>query len=211
MGIKPNWKLLLQIFLTFLKISPSTFGGGYAMIPLIEREVVENRKWMKLKEITDIFVIAQSVPGAIAINCAIFIGFRKSGYLGAIVATIGVLLPTFSITLLLSFVYLRVHDNPKVEAAFISIRATIVALIIYAGYKIGKTAVVDRTTFCLIFLTTGLMCLTPIHPVLVIAGGGLVGIVIVFIRRKLGMDTQLSIEEKKSDYQYPDCFMGGGI
>ncbi|MEX2416533.1 MAG: chromate transporter [Paenibacillaceae bacterium] len=202
-------KLLLQIFLTFLRISPTSFGGGYAMIPLIEQEIVERRKWMKPKEMTDVFVIAQAAPGAIAINSAIFTGYRMAGYLGAIVATIGVLLPTFIIVIVLSFVYLQVHDNPKVAAAFISIRATIVALIIYAGYKIGKTAVVDRTTFCLIFLTIALMCLTSIHPVVVILGGGLVGIVIVYIRKKIGMYTKMSIEEQHNNYQ--DYFMGGGI
>jgi chromate transporter len=210
---KTDWKLLLQIFLTFLKIGPLTFGGGYAMIPLIEREVVEGRKWMLSKDITDIFVIAQSIPGAIAINSAILIGYRKAGYLGSIIAMIGVLLPTFCIVVLLSYVYMQIQDNPKVEAAFMSIRATIVALIIYAAYKIGKTAIVDKTTLSLVFLTVIVMYFAHIHPVIIIIAGGLAGIVIVFIRGKLGLETKLTNEDIQMKYKYKDkdYFMGGGI
>lgn len=210
---KTDWMLLLQIFLTFLKIGPLTFGGGYAMIPLIEREVVEGRKWMRSKDITDIFVVAQSIPGAIAINSAIFIGYRKAGYLGAIIAMIGVLLPTFCIVLLLSFVYMQIQDNPKVEAAFISIRATIVALIVYAAYKIGKTAIFDKTTLILAFITVIVMYYAHIHPVIIIVAGGLAGIVIVFIRGKLGLETKLTTEDSQKKYIYKDkdYFMGGGI
>src|SRR5690554_6291650 len=109
-------RLLSQIFITFLKISPVTFGGGYAMIPLIEKEVVDKRGWMKTQEIADIFAVAESVPGAIAINSATFIGFRLAGILGAVVAMIGVLLPTFLIVMMLSIFFLQVQDHPKVEA-----------------------------------------------------------------------------------------------
>lgn len=139
-GKKTDLKLLLQIFLTFFKIGPMTFGGGYAMIPLIEREVVKRRGWISTRDIADIFAVTESIPGAIAINSATFIGYRLAGARGAIVAMIGVLLPTFCIVVLLSLFFLQVQNHPKVEATFVSIRATIVALITYAAYKIGRIA-----------------------------------------------------------------------
>jgi chromate transporter len=207
---KSYWKLLIDIFITFLKIGPVTFGGGYAMIPLIEREVVERRRWFQTKDITDIFAVAESVPGAIAINSATFIGYRKAGVPGAVVAMVGVLLPTFVIVVLMSVFFLKVQDHPKVEAAFVSIRATIVALITYAAYKIGKTAIIDRTTLGLTILTAIVLFFTHIHPILLIIGGGALGIVIVMIRGKLGMETKLEADDQK-DYAYKDYFIGDGI
>ncbi len=202
-----NLKLLAQIFISFLKIGPVTFGGGYAMIPLIEREVVEKRGWVKTKDITDIFAVAESVPGAIAINSATFIGYRLAGVPGAIVAMTGVLLPTFIIVVMLSLFFLKVQDNPKVEAAFVSIRATIVALITYAAIKIGKTAVVDKTTVALIAITVALMFFVHIHPALLIICGGLVGIGIIALKKKLGISIKLEKEEKLK----PDFYLGDGI
>lgn len=93
--MKKDMKLLGQIFISFLKIGPVTFGGGYAMIPLIEREVVKNKQWLKIEDVSDVFALAESVPGAIAINSATFIGHRIAGIRGAICAMLGVLLPLF--------------------------------------------------------------------------------------------------------------------
>jgi chromate transporter len=205
-----NLKLLSQIFITFFKISPVTFGGGYAMIPLIEREVVEKRNWIQPKDITDIFAVSESVPGAIAINSATFIGFRLAGVPGAIAAMAGVLLPAFCIVLLLSIFFLKVQDNPKIEAAFISIRATIVALITYAAIKIGKTAVVDKTTVALIGITVAVMYFVHIHPILLILGGGIVGIAIIYFKKKLGMGIKLE-NESETKYKYADYYVGDGI
>src|SRR4051812_20212818 len=99
--MKAQWKMLFQLFWTFFKIAPVTFGGGFAMIPLIEKEVVEKRKWLKSEDVTDVFALSQSVPGAVAINSATFIGQRIGGIKGAIAAMIGVSLPTFLIVLTL--------------------------------------------------------------------------------------------------------------
>jgi chromate transporter len=211
MKTKPfNIKLLAQIFMTFFKIGPVTFGGGYAMIPLIEREVVEKRGWVKTQEVTDIFAVAESVPGAIGINSATFIGYRIAGVAGAIAAMAGILLPTFFIVVLLSLFFLKVQDNPKIEAAFVAIRSTIVALIIYAAIKIGKTAVVDKTTVALIVITVAVMYFVHIHPVLLIIFGGLIGIVIIFLKKKLGMKVQLEKEEG-TNFKYSDYYIGDGI
>jgi chromate transporter len=205
-----NIKLLSQIFMTFFKIGPVTFGGGYAMIPLIEREVVEKRGWVKTEEITDIFAVAESIPGAIAINSATFIGYRIAGVAGAVAAMAGVLLPTFFIVVMLSLFFLQVQDNPKVEAAFIAIRATIVALITYAAIKIGKTAAIDKTTIALIAITVAVMYFLQIHPVLLIIGGGLIGILIIGLKKKLGMRVQYE-NEAAMKFKYTDYYIGDGI
>ena len=106
-------KKLVQIFWTFFKISPVTFGGGFAMIPLIEEEIVEKRKWLTSDDITEVFALSQSIPGAVAINSATFIGNRIGGIKGALAAMIGVSLPTFFIVLALGISYFFIHDNPS--------------------------------------------------------------------------------------------------
>ena len=187
--------MLLQLFLVFLRIGPMTFGGGYSMIPLIEREIVERKQWLTTREIANIFAVSESVPGAIGINSATFIGYRLAGVKGAIAALIGVLLPTFTIVLILSTFFLQVQHHPKVEAAFEAIRATIVALIAYAAVKIGKTAVVDITTIVLIVITVTLLFLSHLHPILWIVGGGLVGVGIIALKKRLGMKIKINAED----------------
>lgn len=179
--------LIVQIFLTFFKIGPTTFGGGYAMIPMIEREVVTKKKWVKRSDITDVFAIAESIPGAIAINSATFIGYQIAGRRGAIAALLGILLPTFTIVILLSIGFLYVQDNPKVDAAFQGIRPAIVALITYAGFKIGQTAIYDKTTIVTMVLTVCILLFLQIHPVLIILVGILTGFILVKAKEALGM------------------------
>ena len=179
------------------------------MIPLIEKEVVEKRKWMKSEEVTDVFALSQSVPGAVAINSATFIGHRIAGMKGAMAAMIGVSLPTFLIVLLLGILYFFIQDNPKIESAFISIRASIVAIIAYAAIKIGKTAIVDKTTFFI--LIAGIPVLFFLHPVMVILAGAVAGIVTISIKRKLGYDVKMgrkNIGNGENDFE---PFMGAGI
>lgn len=197
-----RWSKLWHLFFMFLKIGPVTFGGGYAMIPVIEREVVEKRKWLQSDDVADVFAVAGSVPGAVAINSATFIGYRIAGIAGAIAATIGILLPTFCIVLGFSIFFVEMKDNPKIEAAFVSIRATIVALIVYAAYKTGKTAAVDMASVMLILVTVALMYFThnQIHPIFLIIGGAIAGMTIVGIRTKLGKKTIHHEKEQVFDY-----------
>ncbi|MDQ6420626.1 chromate transporter [Paenibacillus sp. LHD-117] len=188
--MKASGKLLWRIFVTFLRIGPATFGGGYAVMPAMEREVVEKQKWLESGDIADVFAVAQSIPGAVAINSATFIGYRIAGIRGAIAAMAGMLLPTFSIIVALSFVFLQVKDNPKVEAAFMSIRATIVALIAYAAIKYGKKALVDKSSAVLIGVTVLLLFFgqSYVHPVLLIAGGAAAGIAIQAAKARFGRE-----------------------
>ena len=177
-------KMLINIFLTFLRISPLTFGGGYVMIPLLEREMVEKKKWIKSEDIVDIFAISESVPGAIAINSATFIGYHLMGIPGAIFAMLGMLLPSFIIILILATAFLRFQDNIYVQAAFRGIRPAIVGLIFTAAIKIGKVSVIDRTTLIIGAVTTSiLLAFSHLHPVLMIFLGLMAGIAICRLRR----------------------------
>lgn len=189
-NVKGSGKLIWDLFLAFLKIGPSTFGGGYAVMPAMEREAVDRKRWIGSEDIADIFAVAQSVPGAVAINSATFIGYRVAGIRGAVAAMAGMLLPTFLIIVGLSFVFLQVKDNPKVEAAFTSIRATIVALIAFAAIKYGKKALVDKSSAVLIGVTVILLFVgqSYVHPVLLIVGGAAAGIAITAVKAKLGRE-----------------------
>ncbi|MFP7298790.1 chromate transporter [Neobacillus niacini] len=209
MKVKFQWKLLFQIFWSFFKISPVTFGGGFAMVPFIIKEVVEKRKWLTNEDISDVIALSQTVPGAVAVNSATFIGHRIGGIRGALAAMIGVSVPTFLIVLSLGISYFFVQDNPKLEAAFISIRATIVAIIVYAAIKIGKTAVTDKTTFFI--MAAFVPVLFFIHPVIAIFLGAITGLAAVKIKEKLGYSVDLQNSKKVDPTTDPDYFMGAGI
>jgi len=123
---------LLAVFWTFLKIGAFTFGGGYAMIPLIERETVERRGWIGEKDILEIVAIAESTPGPIAINAATFVGWRVAGFWGAFCATVGVVIPSFVIITAISYVLAAFEQLRAVRYAFFGIRAGVLALILKA-------------------------------------------------------------------------------
>ncbi len=172
--IRLYWKL----FYTFLKISPVTFGGGYAMISLIEKEVVEKNKFIQKEEMTNIFTVAQTLPGAIAVNAAAFIGYRVARSIGALFALLGIMLPTLIIVVLASLTYYFLQTNPIVVAAFKGIGAAVIALIAHAGYTIAKTAIKDVTTLVIALIYIILLLLIPINPIFFIVAGIVTGIVI---------------------------------
>jgi len=182
---KVNLKLLIEIFITFFKIGAFTFGGGYAMIPLIEREVITNKGWIKNEEeIIDVFAVAESIPGAIAINSSTFVGYKIAGRVGAIVAACGVILPSFiTITLIAAF-FSKFQDNPTVKAAFMGIRSTVVALILMAAIKVGKKSVKDKISAVISIVTIILVLVLDIHAIFSIVGGAIVGVIIYYTSPK---------------------------
>ena len=131
-------KNLWQVFATFFKIGAFTFGGGYAMIPLIQKEAVETRKWITDEDILEIIAISESTPGPIAINSATFVGYRTAGILGSACATLGVVLPSFVVILLLSFVLRQFQELQAVKYAFAGIRAGVLALLMKSLYTMYK-------------------------------------------------------------------------
>ncbi|WP_159886271.1 chromate transporter [Paenibacillus puerhi] len=214
---KRTWPLLGELFVTFLKVGPVTFGGGYAMIPAIEREVVDKRAWIPEHEMSDVLSVAGSAPGGIGVNAAAFVGYRMAGLAGAAAAVLGITLPTFLLALALSLIYANVGHYPKIEAALQGIHAAIFGLIIVAAYRMGRQAVYDKTTFASAVCTLVLLLSAPVHPLFVIAAGLWLGIVVVMIKQKLGIVVQFSgktAEEANSTgtgHKYADYFIADGI
>ena len=130
--------LLLDLFLTFSKIGLFTFGGGYAMISIIEDNCVEKKKWITSDEMMDITVIAESTPGPIALNCATYVGYKQKGLLGAVIATLGMILPSFIIILLISTILDNYLDIGWISHAFMGIKCAVGILILDAGIKMIK-------------------------------------------------------------------------
>ena len=136
--MKEKIKRLFQVFFTFFRIGAFTFGGGYAMIPLIQKEAVEKRKWVTDDDILEIIAIAESTPGPIAINSATFVGYRTCGVLGAACATFGVVLPSFVVILAISYVLKEFQNIRAVQYAFNGIRAGVLALLFKALWSMFK-------------------------------------------------------------------------
>ncbi len=174
---------LLSLFLKFFKIGLFTFGGGYAMIPLIEKEVVNN-KWIEKEEIVDIVAISQSIPGAVAVNMSLFVGYKIAKKKGAIVAVLGCIIPSFIIVLSIAILLSNFQEELVVQHAFTGILSSVVALIIISAIKIAKIAVVDLITLLITVVTVVLLLLTTIHPVLLIISGALTGLLIYYIYPK---------------------------
>ncbi|SDY98938.1 chromate transporter [Evansella caseinilytica] len=196
--MKTNWKLCLLIFWEFFKIGPVTFGGGYAVIPMIEHQMVRKKNWLSREEATDVFALAGSVPGAVAINSAMFIGQRLAGVFGAVAAMTGMMFPTFLFVMILSILFYVFQGNPYVEAAFIGIRPAIVALIVYAGIRIYRTAVFDKSTMTIAVMLLLALLIIHFHPLAVILCGGLAGISIMIMKKKLGLAVNLEKKQPKA-------------
>jgi chromate transporter len=177
--------LLWQIFWSFCKISPITFGGGYAMIPVIEKEIVEVRQWMDEDEISGALSIAGSAPGGIGVNAATLIGYRVAGLQGATAAIIGIGLPNFIIMLALTIGYSAVQSSIKVSAAFEGIHSAVVAFIAVAGWKMFKSAVHDKSTLFIIVGALATLLFTGMHPALLLLIGTLTGIWIFKLKERL--------------------------
>lgn len=128
------------MFFTFFKIGLFTLGGGYAMIPLIEKEVVDNHKWMTREELLDVIAIAQSCPGVFAINVSTFVGYKLNKTRGAILTSLGTALPSFIIILLIAMFFRQFQDNPVVAAMFRGIRPAVVALIAVPTFNMARNA-----------------------------------------------------------------------
>ncbi len=179
-------KKILHLFLVMMKIGLFTFGGGYAMIALLENELVAKREWIKKDEFLDVVAIAESTPGPIAINAATYVGFRRAGVLGAVAATLGVVLPSFTIIYLISLFFDAFLSLKLVEYAFRGIQACIVYLILSAGLKmfknIKKTAlsITIISTVCTAMLLLSLFAVK-FSTVFYILIAGVVGIAIHFV------------------------------
>lgn len=180
---------LRDLFYIFLRIGGFTFGGGYAMLPLIEKELVEERKWLTEKEFLDIFAVIQGIPGIIAVNSSLFIGYKLRGIPGALTSVMGISLPSIIIITLIAQSLLNLQYNPYVNAIFTGIRAAVVVLIFWAGFKMGKKAIIDYKS---IFYTVGMMAgllFFNIHPIILIGLAGIIGIIHNQVTKEKTYDT----------------------
>ncbi len=166
---------MLKLFLTFSRIGLFTIGGGYAMIPLIRRTVVEDHQWIDDDELMDLIAVAQSCPGVFAINISIFIGYKLRGISGALSAAIGTALPSFVIILGIAIFFQQFRHNPYVEKAFWGIRPAVVALIATPVFKMAQTAHITRRNIWIPIISALLIWLVGISPVYIILIAGIAG------------------------------------
>lgn len=174
----------LDLFKVFFKIGIFTFGGGYAMIPFIQKEIVENHGWITDEEILDIFAIAEATPGVIAVNTATFVGYKISGFWGGFFATFGVVLPSFTIILLISYFIKDFLSIKLISYAFNGIRAGVIVLIIGAIKKLSKKNDVNVFNIIIVILTFILSAFTDINTIFILIGAITVGLSYNILKRK---------------------------
>ncbi len=170
-------KELLELFLTFAKIGVMTFGGGMAMLPILEREVVQNKHWATEEELVDYFAIGQCTPGIIAVNTATFVGQKREGAMGGITATLGVVFPSLVIITILAGLITNFAHLAWVQNAFAGIQVCVCVLILNAVLKLLKKSVVDKRTaviFVIVLLGNMLLSVSPVWFVLLSAMSGIV-------------------------------------
>lgn len=178
--------LYLDLFFTFARIGVCTFGGGYAMLPILQREVVEKRGWATDQELTDYFAIGQCTPGIIAVNTATFVGHKKKGIPGGIAATLGLVCPSVLIIVAIAAFLQNFAQLPAVIHAFNGVRACVVALIAVSVLKLAKTTVVDVPTAVIFLLVLGCAAFLGISPVILVVVSGLVGLGLRTVLSKRG-------------------------
>lgn len=174
---KKDFLECFEIFIMFFRIGGFTLGGGYAMLPLIEREVVDNKKWLSKEEILDMYAIIQSVPGIIAINSSVFIGFKKAGIKGAFFAALGVTLPSFLVILLIAHLLLGLRDNIYMQKIFTGIRAGVTALVLVTAIRLAKSALKGYYSILIAIVSFVLIAFLNIHPIFTIIAGGFLGLI----------------------------------
>ena len=177
-------KTLWQVFATFFRIGAFTFGGGYAMIPLIQNEAVERRGWVTDEDILDIIAIAESTPGPIAINSATFVGYRAAGVLGSVCATLGVVLPSFVVILLISFVLKQFQDIKAVQYAFAGIRAGVLALLCKSLWTMYKKSPKGWAAYIVMAGAFVLTAIFDINVIFVIIGCAVFGLITASLMKK---------------------------
>ena len=170
--------ILLDLYISFVKIGLMTFGGGYAMLPILEREVVEKKKWATSEEILDYYAIGQSTPGIIAINTATFCGYKMAKNIGGLVASLGFITPSIIIITLISNFLENFSHIPAIQHAFAGIRIAVCALVLYSVVKMVKKNANTLGKFSVFLLTFLAIAVLNISPVIIVISVGLLGIVL---------------------------------
>lgn len=180
-----NIKILWELVSTFFKIGACTFGGGIAMLPILERELADKRGWTNSDELLDYFAIGQSTPGIIAVNVATFIGYKKAGIVGGFVATAGLVCPSLIIITVIASFISNFSEIPWVQRALTGINVSVAALLTHAVFKFAKKSVRNLLGFGLFLLSFLLIFILKISTIWIILGSFLLGIFIAAFRGNL--------------------------
>jgi len=165
----------LQMFFTFFKIGIFTFGGGYSMIPLIEKEVVNKNKWLTKKEISDLLSLSQTLPGSVTINSATLIGYKILQLEGSIIATLGVVLPSFIIILIISLFFTNVAQLGSIQAFLHGVQSAIISLILFSAISLKKESIEDKLNWIILIISLISMILFHINPIIISFIGIIIG------------------------------------
>lgn len=170
-------ELLIRLFIAFLKIGTFSLGGGYAMLPFIQKEIVESNTWISMSEFTDIIGISQMTPGPVAINSATFVGYKVGGIGGSILATLGVITTSFILITIINKLLSKFKDLKVVKAALLGMRPVLIALIIYAFIDLAKESYVDLKSIIITLIVGVILLSKKVHPILVIVIAAILGLV----------------------------------
>lgn len=173
---------LIDLFFTFCRIGGLTFGGGYAMLPMIQKEIVEEKKWATEEEVLDYYAVGQCTPGIIAVNTATFIGYKVHGIIGAIVATLGVVFPSLIIITIIAALLKNFANYSIVQHAFSGIRVVVIALIVSAILKLAKTSIKNSTTLIIAIIAFILVAFVNLSPIYIVIAAACIGLILKFIR-----------------------------
>ena len=192
--------LYLQLFWTYLKIGTFTIGGGYVMLSMIEREIVERNGWIDREEFLNMIALAQAAPGLIAVNSAIFIGWRIGGWRGVIATVFGAVLPSFLIILAIAMVFQDYKDLPAVEAIFKGVRPAVVALIAAPLYKMARSAKITWATAFIPIVGALLIWLGGLSPIWIILVTALATLLFTYLKEKKNQTTKRSDSEQRERF-----------
>lgn len=176
---------LFSLFTSFASVGAITFGGGYAMLPFLEREVCDKREWIKNEELLDFYALGQCTPGIIAINVATYIGYNKRGFLGALFSSIGIIFPSIFIITIISALFINFQDNQYVISAVAGIKVVVCALIANSIYRLVKKSIIDKTTFSLFIVALICLFIFKINIYLLIVLSIIAGLVIKKVKKEL--------------------------
>ena len=177
-------RVLLKLFLTFAHIGALSFGGGYSMLPLLQRELVEKRGWLTGGEMTDFFSVGQCLPGVISVNTAVFAGYKQKGTPGSIASVFGVVFPSVVFILIIAAFFTSFADYPIVQRAFVGLRVCVSVLIINTVFKLWKDAIADKLSIVIFAAVLLISIFTSIPVAIIVIAAGAAGIIISALRRR---------------------------
>ena len=184
--MKSKFKLCLQLFLTFMKIGVVTFGGGYAMIPIIENETSKKKNWIHPDDLIEVIALSESTPGPIAICAAAFVGYKVAGVAGAFASTVGVVLPSFIIIYLISLFLRRFQDIKAIQYAFFGIRAGVLALLIKAVISMFKKSPKNIVAYIIMAGSLIAVAFFSANVIVILLSAAVIGLAATLIARKTG-------------------------